>query len=249
MAFPSFMGLKLISVLRGAASCALFALFGLGAIVLSPLMLLLGKLERCQPVVRVAWTMIAWLFVHLGLIRVDRGNLSTYRGTILAVNHPSLIDVVLITVIVPRLLSVAKRAVGRNPFMGIVARSVAIPGGAENLDVAASYLRKGWNVLVFPEGTRSPVVETDSKAMHPFKRGTAQLALRTGAPVVCVGLRLSRRILAKGQPPWDLGSSPVDFVFRADAPTVERPRDGESLHAAACRVTEAMKARIRGLIA
>ena len=51
-----------------------------------------------------------------------------------------------------------------------------------------------------------------------LKRGAAQLALRAGAPVVCVRERLSRRILAKGQKPWDMGTERVVFSFDAAAP-------------------------------
>lgn len=237
-------------ILRGAASCALFAAFGLGALLMAPLILLLGSTERCQPVVRFVWSALVWLFVHTGLIRLDRGNLPDCRGTIIAASHPSLIDVVLLTVLIPRSLSVAKPAVRKNPFMGIEARTVAIPGGAENLGRVAACLERGWNVIIFPEGTRSPFRGVDSGCgdLHPFQRGVAQLALRTGAPVVCVGIRQSRRILAKRQPAWDMGTDPVRYAFRADSATVERPRPGESLHGAACRLTAELERRVKGLL-
>ena len=237
-------------LLRGAASCVLFGAFGLGSLVLSPLILLLGTTERRQPVVRFVWGVLVWLFIRLGLIRLDRGELPNCRGTILVANHPSLIDVVLLSVLVPRLLCVAKRAVGTNPFMGVVARSVILPVGAENLGQVADCLAAGWNVLVFPEGTRSPRGGSDAEpALHRFRRGAAQLALRTGAPIVCVGIRQSRRILAKFQPAWDVGADPVRYAIRADEATMERPQPGESQHAAACRVTAELERRVKELLA
>jgi len=285
------MGSKIREILRGAISLALFAVFGLGALLLSPLMLVLAKPERCQPIVRAAWRLMAGLFVWTGLIRIDRGNLPDCRGTIVVANHPSLVDVLLLTVLMPRLISISKRAVRKNPFMGLVARAVSIPVGADALDAVAPYLAKGWNILVFPEGTRSPFLGTDpnflgtvpsssfrgtvpvndrgtvpvsdlgtvpmsdhdifakSQAFHHFKRGAAQLALRTRAPVVCVGIGFSRRLLAKRQPVWDMGTVPVCVRFRADAPHVEREQPGESRHAAAIRITQAFEQRVRGLLA
>ena len=239
-------------ILRGAISCALFAVFGLGAILLAPLILLLGSTERCQPIVRFVWTLLVWSFIRTGLIRLNRGNLPDCRGTIIVASHPSLIDVVLLTVLIPRSLSVAKPSVRTNPFMGVEARAVAIPGGVENLGRVAACLKRGWNVIIFPEGTRSPFRGVDPGdrriSLHPFQRGAAQLALRAGAPIVCVGIWQSRRVLAKRQPVWDMGTDPVTYVFRADAATVERPRPGESLHLAACRLTAELERRVKELL-
>ena len=237
-------------ILRGATACSLFAVFGVGAILLAPLIFLLGSTERCQPIVRSAWALLVWTFIRTGLMRLDRGNLPDCRGTIIVANHPSLIDVVLLTILIPRSLSVAKSTVRTNPFMGVEARAVVIPGGAENLGRVAACLRGGWNVIIFPEGTRSPFWGVDSGCgnLHPFQRGAAQLALRTGAPVVCVGIRQSRRILAKRQPAWDMGTDSVRYAFRADSATVERPQPGESLHAAACRLTAELERRVKGLL-
>lgn len=234
------MAFKTIEVLRGVTSCALFAVFGIGALLLSPLMLVLRRPERCLSIVRAAWIPLVWLFVHTGMIRVGRGNLQRYRGTIIVANHPTLIDVVLLSVLIPRTIYVAKHALRGNPFMAAVVRATSLPDDARLCEAAKPYLQRGWNVLVFPEGTRSP-----SEGLHPFHRGAAQLALRTGAPVACIGERLSRRILAKRQPVWDMGSRCVEFEFRADSATVERAAAGESLHAAACRVTASLENRIR----
>jgi 1-acyl-sn-glycerol-3-phosphate acyltransferase len=59
-------------------------------------------------------------------------------------------------------------------------------------DVAAELLEDGWNLMVFPEGGRSP----DGWA-QPFRGGAAYLALRTGRPVVPVYLHGTRHVLPK----------------------------------------------------
>jgi 1-acyl-sn-glycerol-3-phosphate acyltransferase len=59
-------------------------------------------------------------------------------------------------------------------------------------DVAAELLEDNWNLVIFPEGGRSP----DGWAQE-FRGGAAYLSLRTGKPVVPVYLHGTRRILPK----------------------------------------------------
>lgn len=95
-------------------------------------------------------------------------------------------------------------------------------------------------MLVFPEGTRSP----QGGGLHPLRRGAAQLAIRAGAPVVCVRETLTRRILAKGQRPWDMGARRVVFSFRMSGPIPPPSVAAGSPHAAAVRLTDAIRTRL-----
>jgi 1-acyl-sn-glycerol-3-phosphate acyltransferase len=61
-------------------------------------------------------------------------------------------------------------------------------------DLAAGLLDDGWNMIIFPEGGRSP----DGWA-QTFRGGAAYLAARTGCPVVPVHLDGTRHILPKGR--------------------------------------------------
>ena len=58
---------------------------------------------------------------------------------------------------------------------------------------AAELLEDGWNLVIFPEGGRSPDGWT-----QPFRGGAAYLARRTGRPVVPVYLHGTRHVLPKG---------------------------------------------------
>ena len=60
-------------------------------------------------------------------------------------------------------------------------------------DLAAELLADDWNLVIFPEGGRSP----DGWA-QTFTGGAAYLAVRTGCPVVPVHLDGTRHILPKG---------------------------------------------------
>jgi 1-acyl-sn-glycerol-3-phosphate acyltransferase len=59
-------------------------------------------------------------------------------------------------------------------------------------DTAAELLEDGWNLVIFPEGGRSPDGWT-----QPFRGGAAYLARRTGRPVVPVYLHGTRHVLPK----------------------------------------------------
>src|SRR5664279_1537104 len=61
-------------------------------------------------------------------------------------------------------------------------------------DLAAELLADDWNLVIFPEGGRSP----DGWAQE-FRGGAAYLASRTGRPVVPVHLDGTRHILPKGR--------------------------------------------------
>jgi 1-acyl-sn-glycerol-3-phosphate acyltransferase len=60
-------------------------------------------------------------------------------------------------------------------------------------DNAADLLEDGWNLIIFPEGGRSP-----DGWFQEFRGGDAYLARRTGRPVVPVYLEGTGRILPKG---------------------------------------------------
>lgn len=232
---------------RGALSVFLFGVFGLGSLLITPLMLVLRDPERCQPIVRTAWRFILSVFVWTRLLRIDRGNLGEISGSVIAASHPSLIDVVLLTALVPRTMYVAKASLRLNPVLTAIVRTTALPDDPTLPERAAPFLAKGWNVLIFPEGTRSPA----GGGLQPLRRGAAQLALRTGAPLVCIRLTTSQRVLGKHQPLWDVGDRIVTYSLAQKTIPVDKI-EGPGIRAAAVRLTdrirEALSAR-RGLSA
>jgi 1-acyl-sn-glycerol-3-phosphate acyltransferase len=68
-------------------------------------------------------------------------------------------------------------------------------GGAQaQLHSSSVLLKSGWNLVLFPEGSRSP----DGR-IQEFKPGVGHLANETGTPVVPVHIRGAHRIMPKGQ--------------------------------------------------
>jgi 1-acyl-sn-glycerol-3-phosphate acyltransferase len=74
------------------------------------------------------------------------------------------------------------------------------------IDVGVGVLGEGKALGIFPEGTRSP----DGK-LYKFRTGVARLALRSGAPVVPVGLVGTREVQPPESRRWH--RSPVEVHF------------------------------------
>jgi 1-acyl-sn-glycerol-3-phosphate acyltransferase len=74
------------------------------------------------------------------------------------------------------------------------------------IDIGVDVLAEGKALGIFPEGTRSPDGD-----LHKFRTGVARLALRSGAPVVPVGLVGTRDVQAPGSRMWR--RRPVEVHF------------------------------------
>jgi 1-acyl-sn-glycerol-3-phosphate acyltransferase len=124
---------------------------------------------------------------------------------IIAANHASNFDAVvlgswLIPKIGRRFQWLGKKELFAWPVVGYIASHGGVhPVDRSRADVEAYRLAKrildeGHVLFVFPEGTRSP-----DGALQEGRDGVASLALRTGAPIVPVGIAGSDRVWPRGQ--------------------------------------------------
>ncbi len=133
--------------------------------------------------------------LYHGLTRVkveDRHRVPRTGGVIVAANHISFFDSVALLQSIPRRAFFIGKAEYMEswttrrlfPAMGLIPieRDQARKAMAA-LEVAASVLRRGDVLGIYPEGTRSR-----DGLLHRGHTGVAQLALMSGAPIVPVGL-------------------------------------------------------------
>lgn len=201
--------------LRSILTALMFAVFGIGGGVISYLLIPFAATRHAGlRIVRTAWRGIVFLFSATGLVRIGEARLPHVQGCVLAANHPSLIDVVLLTALLPNTYTVARHGLKTNPFISPIVRKVFLPDDETLLPLASSLLASGANILIFPEGSRTPA----DGILRPFHRGTAQLALRTGAPLRPIRIHVSRRILGKHQSILDMGDRPVVYSFAMGCP-------------------------------
>ena len=132
-----------------------------------------------------------------------RAALANCRGKIIVANHLSLIDICILMAYLPDSTAIAKSAAKRNPFLSMVVRKIFILNDGEPTETVAratALIKKGVNIIVFPQGTRGGA---------GLKRGAARLALAAAVPIATFHLAYEPLILAKGQPWWDVGNREI----------------------------------------
>jgi len=119
-------------------------------------------------------------------------NIPGSGGVILAPNHTSVLDSFFLPLVVNRPMTYVGKAEYMDdwktkylfPAMGMI--PIDRSGGdasARALDAAAGVLDRGELFGIYPEGTRSR-----SGKLHKGHTGVARIALRTGSPIVPVGI-------------------------------------------------------------
>lgn len=149
-------------------------------------------------------------YCHFDLGALDP--LRDARGIVIAPNHPTLFDVVLIVSRVPNVVCVTKAESWHNPLLGGMIRLAGFIRNDAPLPLirrAAAELRAGSNLLIFPEGTRTPL----GVPLGPFMPGFALMAKVARAPIQTVFLDDTTPYLRKGWPL--LRQPPLPLHYRA----------------------------------
>ncbi len=143
---------------------------------------------------------VSWILRTCGVrVEVDGiENVPRDRGCVYMSNHQSVFDTVAIVATLPVPWKfVAKRELTWIPFFGwalalgdqIIIDRQDRESSVRSLARAAERVRAGANVIIFPEGTRSP-----DASLREFKSGGFHLAIQAGAPIVPVAVSGSWRI-------------------------------------------------------
>jgi len=146
------------------------------------------------------------LYLRLAGMRLAvRGleHLPADRACVIAVNHASFIDGLVLICALPRPMSfIAKRELLEHFVSRIYLKRIGtefverfdVERGVEDTGRFVEAVRAGRSLIVFPEGTfrRAP-------GLLPFKMGAFAVAAQAGAPVVPLTLRGTRSVLREGQ--------------------------------------------------
>ena len=193
-----------------------------------------------------------WWLVLTGPIRlywrirvVGRDNLPRKGGVILASNHQSGLDPVVVGGIVRRpIYWLAKVEYVITPKVAWFFKSVGvIPVNRdapehEAIERAAATVRAGKQFGIYPEGTRSP----DGRVYKGYT-GVARVAELSGAPVVPVGVLNTLEALPKGK----IMARPLKVEIRFGPPLYFKMPTGEDPHEAYRRFTDEVMDAIAAL--
>jgi len=166
------------------------------------------------------WGMgIVWLGVRAAGVRVRVEGTENLPGQpcIFVSNHVSNMDAPVLLPSLPGMSSVfIKQKLMGIPILGMamrmgkyipVSRGHSREEAQKSVEYAAEVLRGGRNIVLFPEGTRSP----DGNLL-PFKKGGFFLAAETGAPMVPVIIRGTAGMMRKGSFKIYPGEAVVQFL-------------------------------------
>jgi 1-acyl-sn-glycerol-3-phosphate acyltransferase len=205
---------------RVAATGFSFGVFGMGGLVLRLLVfpalnLLVRQRERrvawSRTVIRLAFRAYVELMRVVGVLRYEiRGLERLERGGLLILaNHPTLIDTVFLMAFVKNADCIVKGELWNNPFTRGPVRAAGYinnAGGADLIDDCIASLRRGNNLIVFPEGTRTP-----GDGVISMKRGAANIAVRGARDMTPVLIRCEPATLGKGEKWWRVPPRRVRF--------------------------------------
>jgi 1-acyl-sn-glycerol-3-phosphate acyltransferase len=211
-----------VRFLKAVGSAAVFVPFWIGAPILGwlvfPLLDVLWRrrsrderMERYQRIASRGFAllehMMRWFRLHD--FHPGRARIVAPDGAfVLVANHPTLVDVVALTAVMPKLCCIAKPMMCRNPLTGRLVRYLgyieAAPSGspmagAAVMQASMERLKAGFPVLIFPEGTRSPV-----GAIGPMTRGAFEIAARAKVPVLPVFISCTPLVLGRGMPWYEM---------------------------------------------
>jgi 1-acyl-sn-glycerol-3-phosphate acyltransferase len=150
-----------------------------------------------------------------GMYRLDLRAIDVLRGgppLILAPNHPSMIDAVLILSRHPNIACVMKKEILANVFMGSgarLARYVCNHRPLQMIREAVANLGRGSTLLLFPEGTRS--------GQSPLNQLTASIGViskEAAVPVQTLLIESDTPYLAKGWTLFRRPAMPITYRVR-----------------------------------
>lgn len=188
-----------------------FVVFGIGGLLLRVLVFPLLNVFVLKPpqrviaartVIRMAFRAYVDLMRLLGVLRYDiRGLEKLERGGLLILaNHPTLIDTVFLMAFVRNADCIVKSALWNNPFTRGPVRAAGYirnDAGAGLVVDCIATLERGNNLIVFPEGTRTP-----GNGVISMKRGAANIAVRGARDMTPVLIRCEPATLGKGEKWW-----------------------------------------------
>jgi 1-acyl-sn-glycerol-3-phosphate acyltransferase len=150
-----------------------------------------------------------------GVLAIDSDALDALRdepgGLLIAANHPTMIDAMVLVSRLPRSLCIMKAELMRNVFLGAgarLARYICNDSPRGLVRQAVQSLKEGGQLVMFPEGTR-----TVQRPLNAFRPGFTSIADRAGVPIQTVVLETDNPFLTKGWPIWRL--PPLPIMIRA----------------------------------
>jgi 1-acyl-sn-glycerol-3-phosphate acyltransferase len=164
--------------------------------------------QRVQYLIHLVFRFYIRMLMFLRLIDLEIESAEKLRngtGRLIIANHPTLLDVVLLMALTPRVQCIVKKELWENSYLGSVVRAA---GYIRNdldpealLAACGTAMAEGNSLIVFPEGTRSK----PGQSMR-FRRGFANIATLLKKDVLLITITCNPCTLTKGESWWTIPS-------------------------------------------
>lgn len=185
------------------------------AVVLSPLLpVRLGR-RLGRAAIMATFRLALGCLTLSGRFHFDLSALDALRGEkslIIASNHPSLWDAVLVVSRLPDVACIMKADLVHNIFLGggaRLARYICNASLRKMIMLAVDDVRRGGQLLLFPEGTR-----TVRHPIGPLTGSIGVIANRANVPIQTVFIETESAFLGKGWPIYKKPQLPITYRVR-----------------------------------
>ncbi len=181
-------------IYRCLAKILAYGIFGAGSIVVAVLIFIMRIFihpkKRFTKVARIFTSCtFRGFIVFLRILCVsklttkDKKEFKKLSSQIVVANHPSALDIVYLIALIPNADCIVKGGLAHSVLAGVIRQiyTVNTLGYEQMVEQAKETLSNGSNLIIFPEGTRTPRHGTE-----PFKRGASRIALETGYDITPV---------------------------------------------------------------
>jgi 1-acyl-sn-glycerol-3-phosphate acyltransferase len=243
------MGRSLDRVRRTVGTALSFFLFGLGGLLLRltvfPILDLtihnrLLKVNLARGIIRFSFRTFVEIMRLLGVLRYETSGLERLQreGLLILANHPTLIDTVFLMAFVRQADCIVKQSLWNHPVTRGPVRAagyISNENGPGLIGDCLTTLANRNNLIVFPEGTRTP-----SNGVMRFKRGAANVAVRARCNITPVLIECRPPTLGKGKKWWRVPPSKAHFsiAVQEDIAIDDFIKTGQSESLAARQLTD-----------
>jgi 1-acyl-sn-glycerol-3-phosphate acyltransferase len=171
------------------------------------------RTKVARNLIRYAFRGFVELMRGLGVLRYEIKGLEKLErnGLLILANHPTLIDTVFLMAFVKGADCIVKSGLWNNPFTNGPVRAAGYiknENGPELVEQCITSIKTGNNLIIFPEGTRTPRDGTIC-----FKRGAANIAVRGEHRVTPVTIGCMPLTLGKGEKWWKVPPRSPRFII------------------------------------
>lgn len=192
-------------------------LFAFGALfigcVIFPVLSVCKKDKKVfAQVIHNSWKIFIKIMEKSGIIKVRiNGNLSDIKGKIVVASHPSFIDIILLIGNMQPSVCLAKKSILKNPIMRNIVKSLYIINDIDPEEFkksATEALKEGYNIVIFPTGTRT--LPDEKIKIH---KGAAQISIASRVDIVPVKIETDYPFLIKNHFPLDANDKTINYTL------------------------------------